>query len=516
MKKVLKWKWVIGGALAIGVVALLALWLVPQFITPNAPFSPTLSYFPTQSWRTSTMEEQGFDSRKTAEALQAIRDNHIPVHSLMLIRNGTLMLDAYFYPYDDATYHDFASVTKSVMTTLIGIAATQGRLNPDAPLMSFFPERSIANRDARKEKITVRQLASLSSGLECSEQENEKTLREMWAADDWVQFALNRPAVRDADKQFVYCSPDMHLLSAVLQQATGQTALEFARVNLFEPLGIRQVYWTPDPQGYSRGWGDLALHPRDAAKIGLLFLNQGQWDGKQIVSPEWIRDATTAHFSGTGRQENYGYGWWVSPPDEEPQYFLAAGRNGQRIEVIPAWNIIVVTTGGGFEYDQIAPYLAKAIGDLSKPLPANPAGVEQLAKTVAEVKQSPAAQFIPPLPQTARAISGKRFVLAPNSLSLKATRLDFDAPAEAVFTLEFSDDPVVRVTRVGLDGVYRYSRTGKPVIARGRWLDEQTFVVEYSEGPGLTPFTLNLRFNGNRVVFEIVGSASIEGTFTEY
>ena len=109
---------------------------------------------------------------------------------------------------------------------------------------------------------------------------------------DWVQAALDRPMVwRTGDSQFCYDSPGMHLLSAILQEATGMTALEFARQNLFEPLGIQEVIWDVDPQGYTRGWGDLHLTAGDAAKIGYLWLHQGMWDGKQIVPTEWVEQA---------------------------------------------------------------------------------------------------------------------------------------------------------------------------------------------------------------------------------
>lgn len=514
MKTGRKWdtRWVIGGALAVVALALLGFWLVMQLRGPEQASPSPLSYYPTQGWRTSTPEEHGFSSVKLAEGVQAIRDQGIPIHSLMLIHNGSIFLDASWYPYDDSTYHDLASVTKSVMTTVIGIAVTQGKLSLDAPMLSFFPERKIANRDARKERITVRHLVGMSSGLDCTEADDEKTLQQMWASEDWVQFALDRPVAWEPGSHWVYCGPAIHLLSAILQQATGMTTQEFANENLFKPLGIQEVYWAPDPQGYTRGWGDLALRPRDAAKLGLLFLNQGEWEGKQIISREWISQATQGYFSGTGRKEDYGYAWWVSPKGEDPAYYLASGRNGQRIQVIPAWNIIVVTTGGGYDYDQVAPYLIAALGDLTKPLPANPAGVEQLARTITQVRQPPLVQPVPVLPETARTISGKRFVFSASpAYSIKAMQLDLNDSAEAIFTLEFIDDPTPRVTRVGLDGVYRPSRQGRPAIARGHWDDDRTFVIDYSEGPGLTPYTLRLGFHDERVVLEIVGTGSIEG-----
>ena len=227
-------------------------------------------YWPTASWPVSSPEEQGIDSAKLAEALLTMREKNIPIHSLLVIRNGKVLVDATFYPYDGSTVHDLASVTKSVMTTLIAIAADQGKLDLDQPLVSFFPDRTIANRDARKESITVRDLAKMASGLDSlGFAQDEGTLREMQASPDYVKFALDRKVVTEPGTQFVYDSPGMHLLSAILQQATGQTALEFAQENLFAPLGIQDVIWPSDPQGVTHGWGDLHLHPAGCGEARL-------------------------------------------------------------------------------------------------------------------------------------------------------------------------------------------------------------------------------------------------------
>jgi CubicO group peptidase (beta-lactamase class C family) len=232
-RKILQW------LVPVVVVALLALVLVYGY---SARQATAPAYWPTQGWQSGTPEEQGLDSAKLAEGLLAMREQNINIHSLLAIRNGKVVVDAYFYPYDGKTVHNVASVTKSVMTTLIAIAADQGKLTLDAPLVSFFPDRTIANRDARKEQITVRHLASMANGLESLCFANDEgTLREMQASPDWIQFALDRKMSYEPGTHFCYDSPGMHLLSAILQQATGMTALDFARQNLFEPLGITEV-----------------------------------------------------------------------------------------------------------------------------------------------------------------------------------------------------------------------------------------------------------------------------------
>ncbi len=294
--------------------------------------SPT--EWPTSGWRTCAPEEQGFDSVKLAEGLSAIRQKGLDLHSVSIVRNGVMLLDAYFYPYDGKTVHDQASVTKSIMTTLIGIAADQGKLKLDDPMLSFFPGRAVANRNAAKERITVRHLASMSSGLECTSANDEQTLHEMERSPDFVQFTLDRKMIGEPGSQFVYCSPGMHLLSAILQKATGMTALEFARLNLFEPLGIRDVIWPADAQGFNLGWGDIHLHPHDTAKIGYLWLNHGEWEGRQIVSRAWVDSSVKTQIK-TGRDDDYGYGWWITGDEGE---YAAIGRGGQRIQVWPSIN----------------------------------------------------------------------------------------------------------------------------------------------------------------------------------
>ncbi len=439
-----------------------------------------------------------------AEGLLAIQKNGTAIHSLTILRNDQLILDAYFYPYDGSIYHDVASVTKSVMTTLIGIAVDQGSLTLDDPMLSFFPDREIANRDRRKERITVAHLASMSSGMQCAA-DDEITMDEMRASPDWIQFALDRRTIREPGTTFAYCSLDTHLLSAILQQATGMTSLDFAQKYLFGPLDIQDVYWPADPQGVTHGWGDLALHPKDMAKLGSLFLHKGQWAGQQIVSSQWVENALRPYMSGTGRIEDYGYGWWIGQPENEPE-FLAAGREGQSIKVYPRLNMIIVTTGGGFEYSEIEPYTVDAIADLEHmySLPPNPAGVARMKAAVNMIAQGPRPEPVPPLPAMAGDVSGQTFVFEPNPILL-SFRLDFDSPAEATLNLQVANERGPREIVVGLDGVYRASRAGRPILAKGTWKDADTFVIEYDEGPGLASYAFRIRFQRDEVFFEIPG-----------
>lgn len=455
--------------------------------------------WPTSGWQACPPEEQGVDSARLADGLMAIRERGLYLHSLMIVRNGYALLDASFYPYDGKAAHDVASVTKSIMTTLIGIAADQGLLRLDDPALSFFPGRKIAARDAAKERITLRHLAGMSSGLDCTAANDEQTLHEMERAEDFVRFILDRKMIFEPGARFVYCSPGMHLLSAILQRATGMTALDFARRHLFTPLGIRDVIWPADPQGVSHGWGDIRLHPRDMAKLGLLWLNKGRWEDKQVVSAEWV-EASVKRQVKTGRNDDYGYGWWIT--DEDGAY-AAIGRGGQRVQVWPSINAMLVMTGGGVDIDDIEPFLTPAFAALGKPLPPNPAGVARLEAVLAAVRKPPAAKPVPPPPATAEKISGRTYVFEANPLDIEEMGLIFPGPSEAAMTIKIRGGQA-ESWPVGLDGDYRFSKGpyGLPQGLRGGWVDERTFAAEYDNIANNDHLMLRLTFQEDRLTVE--------------
>ncbi|MGB8817100.1 MAG: serine hydrolase [Rhizobiaceae bacterium] len=469
-------------------------------VGPAAAENP--AKWPTGSWEQTTPEAVGFDSGKLADALSDIASKVPHVHQILIERHGQVFLDSTFYPYDAKRPHNLASVTKSVMTTLIAIAAEHGKLDLDQPALSFFPDRKIANRDARKERMTVRHLTGMSSGLDCVGEHDEPTLHQMNASPDWVQFTLDLKMAAEPGTTFSYCSPGMHLLSAILTKATGMTALDFARQNLFAPLGIREVVWPVDPQGFNHGWGDLFLYARDAAKIGYLWLNQGQWDGAQIVSSAWVQQSARLQIkTNPNWNDDYGYGWWVMTGDDIPQY-AAVGRGGQRIGVFPSLDIVVITLGGGIEPGEVTDRIGAALISPDKPLPPNPDGGKKLTAVLGALNDPPDPQPVKPLPPLAAGISGRTYELKPNPMMLKSIRLDFGAKDTAQLALAFTDaQPRSHV--IGLDGVYRMSpgELGIPAGMRGSWENGHTFIAEYDGIAFIDAFDLRLDFKGGRVSF---------------
>jgi len=485
---------VVVGLLALAILAVLAIVLGPRMLQSRQAEAPAPAYWPTNGWRTSTPEEQGFDSARLAEGLQELRDGNVPINSLLIIRNGHVILDAYLDPYDGSFPHKLASVTKSVTTTLVGIAIDRGELSLDQPMVSFFPDRTIANLDSRKNAITVKHLAEMLNGMESGcLAGDEPTLDAMRSAPDWVQAALDRKMAEDPGTTFCYDSPGMHLLSAILQEATGMTGLEFARQNLFEPLGIHELLWVPDPQGYTRGWGDLYLYPQDAAKIGYLWLNRGRWEDKQIVSAGWVADSVRAHSNAGG--DDYGYGIWVARSKAPDDSYFAVGRGGQYVRVYPSYNAIVVVTAQGLDdYDALDPLLGSSFISPDAPLPPNPEAVAHLNAMLPSLAQAPHPWPTSPLPDTAKSISGEQFTFGPNAADVESLRLECINTSECMLRIKPTQEGEL-VWPVGLDGKYRLSSEGQ--ATRGYWADPQTFVIETFQDQGLVTYSLS--FDNSRV-----------------
>jgi hypothetical protein len=339
----------------------------------------------------------------------------------------------------------------------------------------------------------------MSSGLDSMGTANDEgTLTEMISSPDYVGFALDRMVISQPGKRFVYDSPSMHLLSAALQQASGMTTEAFARQNLFEPLGFGEYIWPADPQGVSFGWSEAYFYPGDIAKIGLLFLNNGAWDGQQIVPQEWVQQATRIQLK-TGSGDDYGYGWWIYPG--EPASYGAFGRGGQYLRIAPSLNLMVVAVGSGYEWDQIEPFLVPALLDMEKPLPANPSGMQKLQDALAAIQQPPAPKPVDALPPIATLISGVTYTMEPNPLGITSMRLDFDGSAEASMQMTFTRYPDGFLSKIGLDGVYRMSpgEYGYPSGQRGFWKDEQTFVLDFDRISNHNAYVMQMRFKDNRV-----------------
>ena len=318
-------------------------------------------FAPTAGWQTSTPEEQGVDSKYFIGLLEKIIIDGVDIDSITIIRNGYMIADFYMYPSTPEKKHALYSVTKSITSTLIGIAIDKGYIkNTGQLLVELFPEKTFKNKDDEKRNITLGNLLIMSSGLENKDDLINHTyqgLFEMQATADWTQYALNRPMVEQPGRVFEYSNADSFLLTAILENQTGQDALSFARKHLFEPLGINDVLWRSSPKGISAGYGEMWLTPHDMAKLGLLYLNGGKWGERQVLSKAWVENATRQHIQ-VNKNLHYGYQWWVGD-----SFYFAAGYQGQFIFVVPQKQMVVVFTSSiaGRNFLTINEYMQKFI-----------------------------------------------------------------------------------------------------------------------------------------------------------
>ena len=316
-------------------------------------------HWPTKGWRTASPESQGMDSDSLVKMLDLIWEKNFDIHSVLVIRNGYMVLDAYSYPFDPEIPHHIDACTQSITSALVGIGIDKGYIkNISQPVLDFFPARVAKNLDATKKAMTLENLLTMTTGLKCSDPflYLQSGMMEMiipadWRmSKDWVQFIIDLPMVEEPGTRFEYCNGAPFLLSAILQEQTGMTTLSFAKKYLFEPLGISEVGWPSNPQGITLGYGQLFMRPHDMAKIGYLYLNNGLWDGEQIISSQWII-ASTSKYIDTKLLPGYGYHWWIASPDA----YIAAGNKGQFIMVAPEKNIVAVFTGRLSPKDFIIP-----------------------------------------------------------------------------------------------------------------------------------------------------------------
>jgi CubicO group peptidase (beta-lactamase class C family) len=318
------------------------------FVTDNAVCEQPQNreYWPTSGWRSSTPEKQGMDPAKLLIADEFIQNRLPDAFSLLVVKNGYLVFEKYYSWGSPEKYAVVHSVTKSVTSALIGIALDKGYLNSvDQKLIEFFPEYITDELDPRKKEIHLKHLLTMSAGFRWNDR--GPSMRNWYYSSDWLKFAIQLPQENNPGDVFNYNSSTSHLLSAILSKSTKTSTLDFAKRNLFEPLGIQSAYWHQDPQGYYIGGFGLGLSARDLAKIGFLYLNNGYWNGQSIVSEYWVKESTDQQIQAFSHPIygtfGYGYQWWVKKVDGCSS-FRAWGRRGQFIAVVPELDLVIAVT----------------------------------------------------------------------------------------------------------------------------------------------------------------------------
>lgn len=303
---------------------------------------------------TGTLDNTGLDKALLSEMMQKIVDGtYANVHSVLIIKDGKLVFEEYFYDNNKAKLHELRSATKSFVSALTGIAIDKGFIKDKAEtVLSYFPDYTFKNLTDDKKQITIENLLTNQSGLDCdvSNPKAEGNETAMNYSDDWIQFTLDLPMVDVPGGKGMYCSGNPITLGKVIERATKMPLPEFAKQTLFKDLGIKNFKWNFKPDASSaETFCQVYLNSRDMAKFGLLYLNKGLWNGKQVVSKNWVEQSLAKHSVVQG--VNYGYLWWLKFLNVDGVKYngkAAQGNGGQKIYIWEEQNMITVITGGNY------------------------------------------------------------------------------------------------------------------------------------------------------------------------
>jgi CubicO group peptidase (beta-lactamase class C family) len=472
------------------IISILALCLFSGFIFPRENNKESLNV----CWKNSTPEEQGIDSESLVAMLKRIKDEELKIRGIIIVRNDRLILECYVHPYDRHVRHDVKSVSKSIISALVGIALREGMIKDlDQNVCEFFPE-FITTEEPQKKEISLRNLLTMTSGLNVDE--NGPIMAEIMANNDLIQATLNRPMITSPGKTFTYCTLLTHTMAGILTKECGMDLLEFSRQYLFGSLGITNVYWEKDAQGLYFGGDKMWLTPMDMAKFGYLYLNKGIWEDEQTVPKDWIVESTKNQFESfdTEGYNGYGYLWWLHAGGS----YHARGFGGQMISIYPEQNMVIVFTGADNDHwrQMNDTYILPAVKG-NVPLPANETAGHQLKKIIHELK-SPVPQTPPPLSAIAKKISSKTYILEANELDFSELTFSFEKTDHCRLVIKYTTNTLDLA--VGLDTIYRSTDgvnwvikpTGNTLALRGKWIDDSTFFIDFHEVG--EPFYFNMVF----------------------
>ena len=330
-------------------------------VIPYAPAKTTISGSEKPYFRRTRPEHYGISSRRFISMLTELEaDVGSNVHSIMVLQNGAVICEASHPAYDVNTWHLSHSMSKTVTAIAVGMLVDDGRLNVDERLVDFFPD--VEYRDSRFSDIRVKHLLAMNSGVSFNEVGSV-------TESEWTKAFFASQMLFDVGEDFAYNSMNSYILSRIVCKITEKSLAEFLRERLFEPLRITNYFWEKSPEGYEKGGWGLYMSPESWAKLGQLFLNLGRFEGKRIISSQWIRKMTSTHSRVASKAGDFDYGYhvWVNRKNDE---FLFNGMLGQNVWVCPRNNIVVAVTAGNGELFQqsstmaiVRKYLSRDIND---------------------------------------------------------------------------------------------------------------------------------------------------------
>lgn len=441
-------------------------------------------------------------------ALEAFLDGigaaQIALHSVMLVRHGHVVAEGWWKPYAPELPHVLFSLSKSFTSSAVGLAVGEGLLTVDDRVVDFFPEEVAAlppeQVNGHLAAMRVRDLLTMTTG------HDEDSTPHLHERENWAQGFLALPVAHEPGTHFVYNSGATYMCSAIVQKLTGQTVLDYLTPRLMEPLGITGAWWESCPRGINVGGWGLNVRTEDIACFGQLYLQRGEWNGQQLIDPNWVAQATARQVpNGTDPDsdwnQGYGYQFWRCRHNA----YRGDGAFGQYCVVMPDQDAVLAITGGLDDMqavlDLVWDHLLPGMADDA--LPADAQAERKLAARLRELAFVPPAYKGSPV---AGQVSGTRYLFPENEAEVKAVQANFEADGRAELVIEHGR--FKSRLRIGA-GEWQKGQTSfapdarvheqRPVVAGGTWTADDTYMVRllfYT-----TPFepTLTLRFAGDQL-----------------
>ncbi len=443
----------------------------------------------------SAPEAQGVASPAVRAFVEAADKELDSLHSFMLVRHGHVVAEGWWGPYAADTPHMLFSLSKSFTSTAVGIAAAEGKLSVDDPVLKFFPDDAPAEPSANLKSMRISDLLRMSTG-----QQTEPGRR---PTEPWTKTFLAQPVPFKPGTHFLYNTSATYMASAAVQKATGENLLDYLTPRLFDPLGIKNPTWEKSPQGISTGGYGLSVRTEDIAKFGQLYLQKGKWNGKQLVPAAWVEEATARQTSNGSNpksdwDQGYGYQFWRCRHGA----YRGDGAFGQYCVVLPEQDAVIAITAGLRDMQAVLNLVWDKLLPAMKPsaLPADDAAAKKLAGTLKGLTLR-----LPEGKATPAKVAGKKFAFPANDGKLESITLE---PGK--------DDTTTLVVRVnGAErriacgsGAWQKGRAAwgrfaeQPAAAAAAWTADDTFTAKicFTETPFVA--TVRLKFTGSEVRYE--------------
>ncbi len=455
----------------------------------------------------STPEEQGIASEAMLKFIERAEQEIHELHSFMLVRHGKVAAEGWWAPYGPQKPHMLFSLSKSFTSSAIGLAAAEGRLSVDDPVLSFFPEEAPAKVSKNLAAMRVRDLLTMTTGHAKDATHQTTTQKE----GNWVKGFLALPVRYRPGTHFVYNSAATYMLSAIIQKLTGMTLLDYLTPRLFDPLEIKNPTWETCPKGVNTGGWGLKIRTEDIACFGQMYLQNGAWHGRQILPPDWIAQATARQVPNGDQPDSdwaqgYGYQFWRC----RHNIYRGDGAFGQYCIVMPDQDAVLAITSGVGNMQEVLNVvweeLLPAMG--ASALPADADTQHKLRERLNGLKLKPPEGKR--TSQMANIVSGTLYRFKKNQAGIKDLCLDF-GPVQ--FRVEFTT-PRGKVSLAGGYGEWLpgeaaiLERGTQLTLSSGVWTATDTFqmTVRLIE----TPFflTISCRFSDENVTAALAFNVS--------